>query len=157
MPRRPNPVTCICGKRTDYPIDGLYCSYACRPPEPKKPRATGSKARKARIRQMVKDFSTQDWTEVLTFFDNRCAYCGEATELQQEHFLPVHLGGSYTPDNIIPACKTCNARKSNKDPFDYLVVQERRLREYLRITEYLSSRTRVPMPLDDPQEAPGRT
>ena len=142
MPRKINTVTCFCGRTTDYPVDSKYCSYVCQEqqePKEKKPPSTGSKERKARIRSMEKNFTTQDWQRCLEYFQNKCAYCGSDGDLQQEHFIPVNDGGTYTPDNIIPACAPCNSRKQRKDPFDYLVVQERRLREYLKIEDYFAS------------------
>jgi 5-methylcytosine-specific restriction endonuclease McrA len=51
----------------------------------------------------------------------------------------VNDGGQYTPDNIVPACPSCNSRKQKIDPFEWLVVRERRLREYLKIEEYFTS------------------
>jgi 5-methylcytosine-specific restriction endonuclease McrA len=101
-----------------------------------KPRSTGSRARKARIRAMEKNYTAQDWQRALAYFGNKCAYCGTEGDLQQEHFVPVRDGGNYTPDNIIPACGPCNAEKQGRDPFKWLVVEKRKLREYIKIEDY---------------------
>jgi 5-methylcytosine-specific restriction endonuclease McrA len=101
-----------------------------------KPRSTGSRARKARIRAMEKNYTAEDWQKALAYFDNKCAYCGIEGDLQQEHFVPVRDGGNYTPDNIIPACGPCNAEKQGRDPFKWLVVDKRKLREYIKIEDY---------------------
>jgi 5-methylcytosine-specific restriction endonuclease McrA len=86
---------------------------------------------------MVKDFSNEDWERCLDYFDGSCAYCNEKRDdLQQEHFVPVRDGGNYVPTNIIPACPPCNSEKQGRDPFKWLVVEKRRLREYLKIEEY---------------------
>jgi 5-methylcytosine-specific restriction endonuclease McrA len=103
-----------------------------------KPRSTGSRARKARIRAMEKNYTAQDWQRALEYFDNKCAYCGADSDLQQEHFVPVRDGGGYTPDNIIPACGPCNAEKQGRDPFKWLVVDKRKLREYIKIEDYFT-------------------
>jgi 5-methylcytosine-specific restriction endonuclease McrA len=49
-------------------------------------------------------------------FDGCCAYCGCKPErLAMDHFLPLSRGGFHTPSNLIPACKSCNSSKSNKE------------------------------------------
>ncbi len=35
--------------------------------------------------------------------------------LHQDHFIPLTKGGGYTKENIIPACRSCNASKQNAD------------------------------------------
>jgi 5-methylcytosine-specific restriction endonuclease McrA len=134
---------CPCGKPARI---GKYCSwthrslYEKKAKKPKKPPSTGSKARKARIRLMKKEYTKEDWQKALEYFDNSCAYCNEKRDdLQQDHFVPVNDGGTYTPDNIVPACPPCNSSKQKIDPFEWLVVRKRRLREYLKIEEYFES------------------
>ena len=39
--------------------------------------------------------------------------------LEQEHFIPLSKGGGYSMGNIIPACRACNASKSDKDFFEW--------------------------------------
>lgn len=147
---------CPCGKSTDRPIYGRYCSFACKSrdekqvPKPKRKhkklephersKTSGSRARHIRIKGMVKDFSGLDWQRALDAFDRKCAYCGEtAKRLEQEHFVSVHSGGLYTKKNVVPACPKCNGSKFDKDPFEWLVVQEHGLAAYARITQYLDS------------------
>lgn len=114
--------------------------YERRKVKEKKPLSTGSRARKARIRGMVKNFSKQEWMTALDYFDHRCAYCWEKGRLQQEHFLPVNMNGDYTARNIIPACAKCNSKKSDKDPFEFLMSQEHGVVAYLRIGQYFTER-----------------
>ncbi len=66
--------------------------------------------------QLPNTFTKNDWETALKFFENSCAYCGKKEKLAQEHFIPISRKGGYTPDNIIPACKSCNSRKSNRSP-----------------------------------------
>ena len=56
----------------------------------------------------------EDWQKVLKEFDNQCAYCGSTDGLEQEHVVPVTLGGRYEIGNIVPACRHCNASKHDK-------------------------------------------
>ncbi len=41
----------------------------------------------------------------------RCYYCGGTHLLGIEHVIPLSAGGSNTPDNLVCACRSCNARK----------------------------------------------
>ena len=45
-----------------------------------------------------------------------CAYCLEPVEsLQKDCVLPISRGGRYTADNVVPACRSCNASKCNAE------------------------------------------
>lgn len=48
--------------------------------------------------------------KVLDRDDHTCTYCGrDATEV--DHVTPKDAGGKDTLDNLVAACKPCNARK----------------------------------------------
>lgn len=54
--------------------------------------------------------------EVVRRAGNRCEYCGLAQVGQEaqfhlSHIVPLHEGGSATPDNIALACVSCSFRK----------------------------------------------
>ena len=57
-----------------------------------------------------------------------CAYCG-ATDvpLQRDCVLPISRGGRYTLENVVPACRSCNASKCNDEVTGWL--RRRRLDE----------------------------
>ncbi len=45
-----------------------------------------------------------------------CAYCGAAdAALQRDCVLAISRGGRYTLDNVVPACRSCNASKCNAE------------------------------------------
>ena len=45
-----------------------------------------------------------------------CAYCGGPDEaLQKDCVQPISRGGRYTLTNVVPACRSCNASKSNDE------------------------------------------
>lgn len=49
----------------------------------------------------------------------RCCYCGEKkkiSKLTYDHVLPKSRGGRRTFENIVTACKVCNARKGSRTP-----------------------------------------
>lgn len=58
----------------------------------------------------------QEWLMCLDFFGNKCAYCGKADNgIEQDHVIPITKGGGYVKENIIPACKSCNSSKGNRE------------------------------------------
>lgn len=64
--------------------------------------------------KLPSNFTLEDWDIIRKHFDNSCAYCGEVSNLEREHVIPVSKGGGYVKGNIIPACRSCNASKNNK-------------------------------------------
>lgn len=94
--------------------------------------------RRAREKEAEASFTTDEWEFVKIEFDNKCAYCGKALKLEQDHFVPLSKGGGYTKENIIPSCKRCNCSKHTSDfgewyhsqPF-YSAVREKHILQYL--------------------------
>ena len=86
--------------------------------------------RKAKENKLVNDFTKNDWEICLEYFSNKngqveCCYCGEPTEdIEKDHFIAVSNGGGYTATNIVPACKSCNSSKQDKDFFEWYPSQE---------------------------------
>lgn len=56
-----------------------------------------------------------------------CHYCGapahEGVPLVVDHVIPVALGGSDEPTNLLTACRSCNAGKAATNPDDDLVAR----------------------------------
>lgn len=80
-----------------------------------------SHKRTAQIRALPASLTTDEWENILAEFNYSCAYCGKAWfeikgVLEQEHVVPVAQGGGYTADNIVPACRGCNAHKKHRTP-----------------------------------------
>lgn len=62
--------------------------------------------------------------EVLRRDENTCRYCHAADQpLTVDHVVPVALGGTDDPSNLVAACKDCNAGKSSSSPDGSLVAQ----------------------------------
>jgi 5-methylcytosine-specific restriction endonuclease McrA len=56
-----------------------------------------------------------EWCEIKESFGYRCAYClAPSNRLEMDHVLSLSNGGEHASHNIVPACRSCNARKSNK-------------------------------------------
>jgi hypothetical protein len=63
--------------------------------------------------------------EILRRDNHTCRYCGATApdaQLTIDHVVPVSLGGSDEPDNLVAACKECNAGKSSSNPDQPLVA-----------------------------------
>lgn len=62
--------------------------------------------------------------EVLARDNSTCVYC-KATDqpLTMDHVVPVALGGTDDPSNLVTACKDCNAGKSSSNPSAEKVAQ----------------------------------
>ena len=72
-----------------------------------------TKKRRMLKKQLPATLTLSQWQQIKSEFNNKCAYCGEGEDLEQEHFIPISKGGEYTHKNIIPACKSCNCSKNN--------------------------------------------
>lgn len=69
--------------------------------------------------------------EVLRRDEFTCRYCHSNTsEMTVDHVVPVSLGGTDAPDNLVAACRDCNAGKSSAHPDSQMVahVSEETLR-----------------------------
>lgn len=74
------------------------------------PRATdrrgNNRDRAARKRWMLDTFGDGYWCD--------CYHCGRPLEYDTVEADRIIPGGSYRRDNIIPACRRCNASRGNK-------------------------------------------
>lgn len=62
--------------------------------------------------------------EVFRRDNHTCRYCrSNANELTVDHVVPVSLGGSDKPENLVAACRDCNAGKSSSSPDTAMVAQ----------------------------------
>jgi 5-methylcytosine-specific restriction endonuclease McrA len=66
------------------------------------------------------DLSTEQWAALKDAWGG-CAYCAAAdTPLQRDCVLALSRGGRYTLENIVPACRSCNASKCNAEVTGWL-------------------------------------
>lgn len=79
-----------------------------------------AKRRQSRLARVDNDLTPEQWDSIRTAW-NGCAYC-QATDipLQRDCVQPVSRGGRYTLDNVVPACASCNASKSNSEVTSWL-------------------------------------
>lgn len=65
-----------------------------------------------------------------------CAYCSSpAIALQKDCVLPISRGGRYTLDNVVPACRSCNASKCNAEVTTWM--RRKKLDEQQFLTRWL--------------------
>lgn len=83
-------------------------------------RARASRKRKRRMDAADNDLTALEWSEIRAAWGG-CAYCGATgSALQKDCVLPLSRGGRYTVENIVPACRSCNASKSNDEVTGWL-------------------------------------
>jgi len=49
-----------------------------------------------------------------------CYYCGKKGKLTLDHFDPLSKGGAHCVSNFVFACFSCNSRKRDLDPFEFM-------------------------------------
>jgi len=50
----------------------------------------------------------------------QCVYCKAIENLTLDHVIPQSRGGSHESDNLVCACASCNSRKRNRTPEEWL-------------------------------------
>lgn len=55
--------------------------------------------------------TTEDARRVMAI--GRCFYCGATDKLGLDHRIPMARGGPNTVENLVCACRSCNASKAN--------------------------------------------
>lgn len=83
-------------------------------------RARIDRRRRRRVAAADNDLTALEWSTLLVEW-GACAYCGAADgPLQKDCVLPISRGGRYTYENVVPACRSCNASKCNDEVTGWL-------------------------------------
>lgn len=78
-------------------------------------KARYARRRQKRMARVEHDLTDDQWAALLTAWGG-CAYCAVTGEpLQRDCVLAISRGGRYTIDNVVPACRSCNASKCNEE------------------------------------------
>ncbi|MBU4465139.1 MAG: HNH endonuclease [Actinobacteria bacterium] len=94
---------------------------------PQSRRARAQRRRVKRVAASGSDLTDAEWFRILDAW-SVCAYCGaDGVALQRDCVLPISRGGRYTLGNVVPACRSCNASKSNDEVTSWM--RRRRLDE----------------------------
>lgn len=112
-------------------------------------RARAARKRTKRVAASGSDLTTDQWFRILEAWAC-CAYCGaDGAALQKDCVSPISRGGRYTIDNVVPACGSCNASKSNAEVTSWM--RRRRLDEpaFLRRWVEVTRELRASQPLPE--------
>ena len=86
-------------------------------------RARAARRRTKRVAAADNDLTAAQWEAALLAWGG-CAYCGAQASadavLQRDCVLPISRGGRYTLENVVPACRSCNASKCNEEVTHWL-------------------------------------
>lgn len=78
----------------------------------------GHSKRRARERLLINTLTAKEWEDILEKYNYICAYCGVEFNCEllpeKDHIIPISKGGHNIKENIVPACRSCNAKKYNK-------------------------------------------
>ncbi len=87
------------------------------------------------------------WTQCKEDWEHKCVYCGNPSKLTQEHFINLRDPNSpgTVPWNMLPACRSCNASKLARDPFEFVKSKTK----LTRIKAYLASKKPSDMELEN--------
>lgn len=110
-------------------------------------KIAANRRRRARKRNLPTGFSAEDWQLCLDYWHNCCAYCGQqqglfkSMKITIDHWIPIAAGEvdnpGDTPENILPACLSCNSSKKHSDPIEWLNRQygKRKAAKFLKRIE----------------------
>ena len=97
-------------------------------------RARAARKRRRRVASADNDLTSEQWFAILEAW-RACAYCGaDGVALQRDCVLPISRGGRYTLENVVPACRSCNASKCNEEVTTWM--RRRRLDEPAFLLRY---------------------
>lgn len=76
---------------------------------------------KGRRRATGGNVTSQEWLDRLAEFNNHCAYCNTLdSNLEMEHMVPLSRSGAHEIDNLVPACRRCNAEKHTQTLLEFI-------------------------------------
>jgi len=71
--------------------------------------------RRARLAAVKHTLTADQWEAILAIYKHRCAYCQRGGKMTMDHVIPLARGGEHSPENVVPACFSCNSRKQHRD------------------------------------------
>lgn len=103
-------------------------------------QARAARKRKRRMDRVEHDLSDQQWAALKEAWGG-CAYCGASDDgtLQRDCVQALSRGGRYTLENIVPACRSCNASKCNDEVTGWL--RRKRLDERAFLLRHIEVRS----------------
>jgi len=66
-----------------------------------------------------------DEDKIYELNNNRCFYCGSKKKLELDHIIPFAKGGLHCEENLVVACRRCNASKKDRHLMEWIRTQPR--------------------------------
>ncbi len=112
-------------------MHGAAEAYSGAVVHPSSRQARAARRRRKRVAAADNDLTPAEWARLQELWGG-CAYCGAIDRpLQRDCVQPIARGGRYTLDNIVPACGSCNASKSNSEVTSWMRRTRRDERAFL--------------------------
>ena len=83
--------------------------------------------RRIREQQQGDGITTEQWLELMSFFNWRCAYSGEALSKDTrsiDHIVPLNSGGDNMIWNMVPTTRSLNSSKHTKNMLEWYKEQD---------------------------------
>lgn len=64
-----------------------------------------------------------DEVAIYKLYNNACIYCGATDNLELDHIVALSVGGKHCEDNLVVACRSCNASKNDGPLVQWLQTQ----------------------------------
>jgi 5-methylcytosine-specific restriction endonuclease McrA len=87
------------------------------------PDKAREKDRRRRARKNGATIALVDEAAIYELYDNRCVYCGTTEDLTLDHVIPLAGSGAHSEDNLVVACRSCNASKNARPLEEWLETQ----------------------------------
>jgi 5-methylcytosine-specific restriction endonuclease McrA len=94
-------------------------------PMPHRMEARRRKALKRGADSTASRLTAAEWRAIVAYFNGHCAYCIRPFDnLTVEHMTPLSRGGLHSVENVVPACASCNSRKSTKGLLEFAAYEQ---------------------------------
>ena len=89
----------------------------------------GCQRRRIKEEQQGTGITKNQWVEMMSFFDWKCAYSGKyiggnSFNRTLDHIVPLNSGGDHEIWNLVPMTKSLNSSKQDKDMIDWYREQD---------------------------------
>jgi len=77
----------------------------------------GTHRRRARVKGARGTHTREQFRKLVAFYENKCLCCRDefpTARLEEDHVVPIAMGGNNTIYNLQPLCQPCNRRKADK-------------------------------------------
>ncbi len=129
--------------RSNAPEEG-FCPSCDTALHQKELRRVQAERRRAIRAGKAATLTFREWMVTYNYFNGYCAYCKYFPITVMEHFIPLRACPSHigtTKNNTVPACSSCNFKKSGRNPNNARSLKKIRIKaaNLDRVRAYLQS------------------